>query len=95
MTFNRSGFASGADRIGLVLLLCPGVALALRGVKCELFRRVGSGNRTMAEGDVCVGSEQERRREKKSSAHKATLQGLTKALGPSRGLDQSRGVWLV
>jgi hypothetical protein len=47
VTLISSGFGS-TERIGLVLLLCPGVELALLAVKCELSR-VGNGNRTMAE----------------------------------------------
>jgi hypothetical protein len=42
-----SGFVS-TERIGLVLLLWPGVELALLALKCELSRW-GNGNRTMAE----------------------------------------------
>lgn len=48
VTLISSGFGS-TDRIGLVLLLCPGVELALLAVKCELSR-VGNGKRTMTEG---------------------------------------------
>lgn len=47
VTLISSGFGS-TDRIGLVLLLCPGVELALLAVKCELSR-VGNGKRTMTE----------------------------------------------
>jgi hypothetical protein len=45
----NSGFVS-TGRIGLVLLLWPGVELALLAVKCELSRW-GNGSRTMAEED--------------------------------------------
>ena len=62
MTFNRSGLESVGIRIGLVLLLCPGVELELRGVKCELLSRVGSGSRTMAEV-FCVWKGGEREKE--------------------------------
>lgn len=48
VTLISSGFGS-TDRIGLVLLLWPGVELALLAVKCELSR-VGNGKRTMTEG---------------------------------------------
>lgn len=47
VTLIISGFGS-TDRIGLVLLLCPGVELALLAVRCELSR-VGNGKRTMTE----------------------------------------------
>lgn len=47
VTLISSGFES-TERIGLVLLLWPGVELALLAVKCELSRW-GNGNRTMAE----------------------------------------------
>lgn len=47
VTLISSGLGS-TDRIGLVLLLCPGVELALLALKCELSRW-GNGKRTMAE----------------------------------------------
>lgn len=47
VTLISNGFES-TERIGLVLLLWPGVELALLAVKCELSRW-GNGNRTMAE----------------------------------------------
>lgn len=47
VTLISSGFGS-TDRIGLVLLLWPGVELALLAVKCELSR-VGNGKRTMTD----------------------------------------------
>lgn len=53
VTLISSGFVS-TERIGLVLLLWPGVELALLAVKCELSRW-GNGNRTMAEEEKVAG----------------------------------------
>lgn len=49
-TFKNKGFDSAgpADLMGLVLLLCPGVELALLAERCEL-RRCGIGKRTMTD----------------------------------------------
>lgn len=47
-TFKNKGLDS-VDLNGLVLLLCPGVELALLAERCEL-RRCGIGKRTMADG---------------------------------------------
>lgn len=52
VTLSIKGFKS-AERIGLVLLLCPGVELVLFADKCELSR-CGSGNRTMADKAAAV-----------------------------------------
>jgi hypothetical protein len=49
VTLSNRGLDS-LDLKGLVLLLCPGVELALLAERCEL-RRCGSGRRTMADDD--------------------------------------------
>lgn len=53
-TFRINGFCSGI-RIGLVLLLWPGVGLLLFVLRW-LLRRCGNGNRTMVTGRKCGGN---------------------------------------
>jgi hypothetical protein len=59
VTLINSGFVS-TERIGLVLLLWPGVELVLLAIKCELSRW-GNGNRTMAEEEQVAGRSSESR----------------------------------
>ena len=51
-TFKNKGLDS-VDLNGLVLLLCPGVELALLAERCEL-RRCGIGKRTMADERTAI-----------------------------------------
>lgn len=57
VTLSSNGLGS-TDLKGLVLLLCPGVELALLAERCEL-RRCGSGNRTMAGEASSAGREED------------------------------------
>lgn len=70
-TLSKRGLVS-TDRIGLVLLLCPGVELELLADRCELSL-CGSGNRTMADRQQRKCAEETRETQKRKEAEKENI----------------------